>query len=323
MPEDLAERKEPQAVGTNPSTQDHWTEQYRVALHAYMAGGGEAALRSAHRIGRAALADGAGLLDVVILHHAALERVPATQANRSSGDRISGNFLAESLAPFEMAFRGYEEANDALKHVDSVLEQEAKRMAHLIHDEVGQLLFALHMALAELNRRVDPSLHPEMHVITKLALSMEEQIHQLSHELRPMILEDLGLVPALEFLARGIRERSGTRVTILAFIRDRLPLSVETTLYRVVHEALTNIVKHSKATRAEVILEEKEGTIQCSVRDNGIGCVRSTLDGNETDGLGLVGIRERVDSAGGTVHITSHPSRGTQIHIEVPLGGLA
>ncbi len=322
MAERVAETTD--ALGADvPRNSDHWTVRYRLALEGYLAGAGESELRAAREIGRTALADGAGLLDMAILHHAAMERVlPSLAEDRSAMLRASGDFLAESLASFEMAFRGYrDEANNALQRVNDVLEHESKRMAHFIHDEVGQVLFALHSAVADLNRRVDPSLHPEMQVIAKLALNMEERIRQLSHELRPVILEDLGLVPALEFLARGVSQRSGIVLTVLASLKDRLPLPVETVLYRVIHEALANVVKHSRATRGEVVLEHKDGTVHCSIRDDGVGCGSNAFEGADPGGLGLIGIRERVDSVGGGVHIRSHPNRGTQLHINIPVGG--
>src|SRR5206468_7695550 len=149
---------------------------------------------------------------------------------------------------------------------------------------------------------------------------VEAQLRRLSHELRPTILDDLGLKPAIEFLADGISKRTGRPVVVKASISERLPGPVETAMYRIVQEALTNVIKHAQATQAVVHLVRHQEALVCSIADNGRGFsggARSLRTHNE--GLGLIGMRERAASLGGTLSIDSSPGRGTTLKIVVPL----
>lgn len=303
------------AEGAVHSSAADWTEHYGSALQRYIAGAGEAELHTAQKIGRMALTEGARLKDVAKVHHEALETMPADIAGgRSAMLRAAGVFLTESLKPL------LADPNAGLS-LHALLEHEARRMAHFIHDELGQILFALNIAVADLNRSLEHSCHPEVDVVTRLAWQLEEQIHSLSHELRPVILEDLGLVPALEFLARGVSQRSGIRLEVSARLTRRLPNSAETVLYRTVQEALANIVKHSKATKGEIILEQDEETVTCTVRDDGVGFSLHGPQGGAPGGLGLIGMHQRVKSAGGNLSIRSEPNEGTRIYIGIPIAG--
>jgi signal transduction histidine kinase len=298
------------------------TEEYSVALGGYLAGAGETALRRAYEFGRTALVNGTGLLDMAIVHHDALEKtLPGVSSHREKPEalREAGQFLAESLSPFEMAYRGFKDANSALQHFNEVLEQEAKRIAHLLHDEAGQLLFAVHLALADLGRDMDPALQERFQKVTSLLTQVEERMRELSHELRPTVLDDLGLVPALENLARGVSRRNGIPIVVRSSLQGRLPPKIETAVYRIVQEAVTNAMKHSQATQVDVALEQIGQILTCAVRDNGVGFdADSVFSGKAQRGLGLIGIRERLDLLGGTLEIRSTTGKGTGLQVKIP-----
>ena len=149
---------------------------------------------------------------------------------------------------------------------------------------------------------------------------IEDDLRRLSHELRPTILDDLGLLPALEFLADGIAKRTGLPIEVGGSTHGRLPPVVETALYRIVQEALTNAVRHADAARVRVELQREPQAIRCSIADDGVGFdARTVLAHRGGPGLGLVGIRERLEAVRGSVQINSAPGQGTRLHVAIPL----
>jgi signal transduction histidine kinase len=152
---------------------------------------------------------------------------------------------------------------------------------------------------------------------------IEEQLRHLSHELRPTILDDLGLRPALEFLADGVARRTGLQVAVAGSSGSsgaRLPAAVETALYRVVQEALTNVTKHAQATHVWVTLTHGEGHVRCAIRDDGVGFDPPTvLSRRGARGLGLLGIQERMHGVGGTLDVVAKPGGGTELIMSVPV----
>ncbi|TLY19450.1 MAG: hypothetical protein E6K67_04760 [Nitrospirae bacterium] len=229
-------------------------------------------------------------------------------------------FFAESLSPFEMTHRGYREANIALRHLNEMLEEEAKRIAHALHDEAGQLLASVHLALEEVAHELPPPAGDRLQKIRGLLDQIEMQLRRLSHELRPTILDDLGLFPALEFLATGISARTRIPISVEGSSEKRLPHVIETALYRIVQEALTNVTKHAQATRVTVCLQREDQMVRCSIRDNGIGFDSAVVLAPRIErGLGFVGIQERLNSLGGKLQIVSFPGRGTELLITIPL----
>ena len=212
------------------------------------------------------------------------------------------------------------QAEQALRGLNERLEEEAKRIAHALHDEAGQLLSSVHLALEEFGRELPPGARARLHTVKELLDQIEEELRRLSHELRPTILDDLGLLPALEFLGDRVAKRSGLVITVQGSTAGRLPSSVETALYRSVQEGLTNIGRHAQAARVHVDIQREGGTIQCSVRDDGVGFgVSEALSRRGERGIGLIGIRERVGALGGTLAIRSAPGQGTELLITIPL----
>jgi signal transduction histidine kinase len=214
-----------------------------------------------------------------------------------------------------------EQLRNLSAHLQSVREEERTRMAREIHDELGQSLTALKMDVSWLNRRF---LEKDASFNSKLA-SMEEVIdrtiqtvQKLSGELRPGILDDLGLAAAIEWQAEEFQNRTGIECEIspgpeeLVLNRDQ-----STTLFRIFQETLTNVIRHARATKVEVRLKEQNDSIVLQVKDNGRGITEAEISNSKS--FGLIGMRERVDFIGGEVKIAGSPGEGTRITVTLPL----
>ncbi len=209
-------------------------------------------------------------------------------------------------------------AEEALRHVNEALEEEVKRIAHALHDEAGQLLASVHIGLADVARDLPPHAAQRLEDVRGLLDKIEEQLRHLSHELRPTILDDLGLGPALEFLAEGVSRRTGLQIVVEGSPGKRLPAPTETALYRIVQEALTNVTKHAQATRVSITFVRSGRLLRCAVRDDGVGFdVPTVLTRRGSRGLGLTSIQERLHAVGGTLDIIATPRGGTQLIISV------
>lgn len=310
-------------------------EQYSATLRDYLEGAGEASLKRAYDLGHQALVEGLGLLDVAAVEHRALVKGLLRARTPKEGARAleaAKEFFTEFLSPFEMAHRGFQEANAVLRRLNEMLEEQARQIAHALHDEAGQLLVVVHLALQELADELPPPARDRLREVHNLLDQIEEQLRRFSHELRPPILDDLGLVPALEFLAEGVSKRAGIPITVEGSTQGRLPPPIETALYRCVQEALTNVSKHAGASGASIHLQQETKRICCCICDDGVGFDATVLAaprGQEelfgagsrrrVRGLGLIGIHERLKAIGGTLEITSTAGRGTELRITVPL----
>ena len=298
-------------------------EEYSSVLKSFLQGAGESALQRAYEIGRAALTAGVGVVELSRFHHAALENLLLQDESPLETKRklqAAADFFAETVSPYEMAYRGFHEASQTLRHFNELLEEEAKRIAHALHDEAGQLLVAIYIALEELSWK-HPRARPQIAKTRDLLDKIEEQLRRLSHELRPAILDDLGLVPALHFLGEGVAQRTGLQVTIDSSQWSRCSPSLESTLYRVIQEAFNNIVRHAKATHVQVTLTRQAPSIECIVRDNGTGFeLKPAQAFTGEQGFGLRGIRERVSIVGGTLQINSSKGQGTELVVTLPEG---
>lgn len=280
-------------------------------------------LHRGYELGRKALESGLGVLDIAALYQKTLAKaLSGAQAPEESRRMVkaAASFFIESLAPFEMTHRAAKEANTALRHLNEKLEEEAKRIAHSLHDETGQFLACTQLALEEIRCDLPPAFHGRLQQIRAILEQLAGHLRQISHELRPKILDDYGLIPALEFLAAGISKRSKLQISVEGAEKDRLPTAVETALYRIVQEALTNASKHAHATRVTVRVERGTRAILCSIRDDGVGLDRSVLTNrHKQSGLGLLGIRHRLEPLGGMLQIDSERGHGTHVRISIPL----
>ena len=424
-------------------------KEHEMVLRDYLGGSGEAALQRGFELGRRALADGLGVLEVVRLHHEALLEVSPPALTRAEWVRTimaAERLLVESLTPFEMTHRGFQETNAALRvseeqyrelfenandivfttdlegnvtsinragerlsgyqrhevlsmnftavvppeyvevarrarevklsgekdttryelelltkdgrrvplevstrliyrggtavavqgiarditerkqaeqallRVNERLEEAIKRIAHALHDEAGQLLTTVYLAVAEIAGQLPPEYRERLERISVPLDQAADQLRRLSHELRPVILDDLGLLPAFQFLAQGVSKRTGLVISVEGSMEDRLAPVVETALYRIVQEALTNASKHARATHVNILLRPEGQMISCTIRDDGIGFDLPALCAKKDKPcLGLIGIRERLAALNGTLSITTAPGEGTTLEMRIPL----
>jgi signal transduction histidine kinase len=300
-------------------------DEYCSSLREYVATGGEPALGRAYELGRRALTEQKSLVEIASLHHHAvmvLVRGAETEKRRESLLRSSAEFLAECLSPYEMAHRGFQDAVKALRQLNETLEEEIKRIAYAVHDEAGQLLVAVHLALAEVALELPEPQQAQFARIKEMLNQVEKHLRRYSHELRPTILDDLGWIPAIRFLAEGISKRANLPIHIDATDSGRLPNTIETTLYRIVQEALTNAVKHAKASNVWIRAWRENLVLCCSIRDDGGGFDSSQAQAAPCrKGLGLIAMQERVTAIGGTLHIETSLGHGTVLSIRLPLEG--
>jgi signal transduction histidine kinase len=302
---------------------DAFARQYSAALRQYLRNGGEAALVRAYELGRQSLRDGRGVLSMIALHHDTMAKLLNGRSARAalSPDALTraGMFFTESMSPFEMTHRAFAEANAALHHMNQSLEEELKRIAHALHDEAGQLLAAVHLSLDQVERELGPGAPAGLTIVKQHLDDVYQQLRHLSHELRPTVLDDLGLVPAIEFLSQGIAKRSGLRIAVQSTPAVRLAVPIETVVYRVVQEALNNIHKHAQAKFVKIQVRISERFVKCFIADDGVGFnPDGTKDRPLVRGLGLLGMREKLQRLGGALKIESAPGRGTKLNITVP-----
>jgi two-component system, NarL family, sensor histidine kinase DevS len=208
-------------------------------------------------------------------------------------------------------------SRDAVRRVVEAQEAERARVARELHDETGQALTSMLLALKPLEQAVGgPEARQAVEGLRELVVATLQDVRRLAVQLRPAALDDFGLPAALTRLAATVSEQSGTQVDLEAHLGEqRLAGEVETTLYRIVQEALTNVVKHAEATRASVTLTRKPGSVVAVVEDDGRGFDVAAANG----GLGLIGMRERLAVVGGRLSIEASPGSGTTLVAEVPL----
>ena len=228
--------------------------------------------------------------------------------------------LAESLAARAAIAVDLSEqvSRDAVRRAVEAQELERARLARELHDETGQALTSILLGLKPLEQAADSAEAREaVASVRELVVSTLQDVRRLAVELRPTALDDFGLVPAVERLADTFREQSGLQVDLEAQLgEERLPSEAETTLYRVIQEALTNVVKHAHAGRVSILLQRKRGAVVAVVEDDGSGFDPAST---RADALGLAGMRERVALAGGRLQVESSSGAGTTLVAEVPV----
>ncbi len=231
--------------------------------------------------------------------------------------------LREARASEEKLQITYGELRSLTRRLEASKEDERKRIARELHDEMGQILSATKINLQILPSLPDAAVR-ERRIVDSVALvdRMIGQVRALSLDLHPPFLDELGLVLALRGYVEAVGRRSGIDIRVVADVEpERLPEEVEIHAFRLVQESVTNVVRHSGASQATVTVERRPHDLRLSVRDDGRGfAVAETLE-RATHGqhLGLLGMRERVGSLGGRFEIDSAPGRGTEIRIELSL----
>jgi two-component system sensor histidine kinase UhpB len=212
-----------------------------------------------------------------------------------------------------------------LSRIVAAQEEERRRVSRELHDQMGQTLAALSVGLEALKADFAdaPPALDRLRELQELTNGLSQKVHSLAWELRPPALDDLGLHTALQRYVEQWSERSGVAADWHAngFTSRRLPPEVETTLYRVVQEALTNVLKHAQASRVGVIMRVAADHVQAIVEDNGKGFdAESTMPAHDAPyHLGLVGMRERVLLVNGTLNLESVAGHGTTLYVRIPL----
>jgi signal transduction histidine kinase len=206
-------------------------------------------------------------------------------------------------------------------HLQIVREEERTRIARKIHDDLGQALTALKIDLSWLDKKLASQqdlIREKLRSMVTLINETVETVHNVSEDLRPGILDDFGLSAALEWQAEEFQKRTGMKCKT-RIPPDELDLSKEksTNLFRIVQEALTNVMRHALATKVEISLQEKEGKLLLEVVDNGRGITRAAI--SDSKSFGLIGIKERVYSLGGKVDIVGTPNEGTRLMVRMPI----
>jgi signal transduction histidine kinase len=296
-----------------------YTARCAAALRAHLGGAGESSLLAAYELGRDAQATGFGVLDLAAVVHAAVAELALTA--RGNGLDVvarAESFVLECFSPFEMTYRGARETNAALRRMDEVREEDIRRLARELHDEAGQMLVAAHLSLRDVAADLGPRATQALERVHDQLRKAEAELRRIAHEMRPSMLDDLGLVPALAFLAKGLSARYGVRMRMQGGA-DRLPADTETALYRITQEALNNAARHARAREVVVTLTQTSDRLRLSIVDDGCGFETDRLTRRSLEGLGLRGIRERLKPLEGTLELRSAPDQGTELDIEVPL----
>jgi signal transduction histidine kinase len=330
-------------------------QEYKSCLQDYLDGGEEAALQRAYELGRRALAEGLGVLEMVTIHGEALGKVLFGALKPEESVRVvkAAEFSVESLSPFEMTYRAFQEANVKLRllseHLQSVREDERSQMARDIHDELGQALTCLKMDLSWLSNRLSDdaskispsngaaasarrfrsksrggkksvaqeSLLEKTKAMLKFTDETIETVRRISQELRPSSLDDLGLSAAMEWQAQEFQTRTGIACALTLPSNDvAMDRKRSTAMFRIFQETLTNVARHSNATHVSIILKKESGGMSLIVKDNGRGITEGEI--SDSKSLGLVGMRERALLLGGEFCIKGVPEKGTIVNVRVP-----
>jgi signal transduction histidine kinase/HAMP domain-containing protein len=250
------------------------------------------------------------------------ERVSERTAELQAANRDLGVEVAERTRAEALLQRSREELRALSAGLQAAREAERARMAREIHDELGQQLTGIKMDVARLPRLVEGPSRAGVQARTEAMLALIDltiqTVRRLATELRPGILDDFGLVAAIEWQAHEFEKRSGIACGLSAGV-ERIELETDraTAVFRIFQETLTNVARHAEATRVDVTLDVRADCLELSVRDNGRGIPAEALNGRGS--LGLLGMRERVHLLAGVLDIRGEDGQGTTVFVKVPL----
>lgn len=229
-------------------------------------------------------------------------------------------FLNEKGKPYQYLAIRYEiterkrveqELQKMMTTIIDVQEEERKRLSRNLHDGIGQNLYS---HLITINRLISEVDHPLLHQMQKEATQLIEEIREISWELRPSVLDDLGLVPAIRSFLSRFSDHYNIDVYFECILHRRLNISIELTIYRIIQEALTNVRKYAEVSEARVTVRELDDAVRVMIEDKGQGFDME----KESLGVGLFSMDERARSVGGEFSILASPGKGTKIILEVP-----
>lgn len=240
------------------------------------------------------------------------------------GKRVSFVMLddvTEKLKAEEELISSYNQLQELTAHLQVVREEERTRIAREIHDELGQQLTALKMDASLISKKInngDKVITEKLSNMISLIDDTVKTIRRISSDLRPGILDDLGLIPALEWQGEEYEKRTGIKLQFHTNVTDiTLEREISTNIFRIFQEALTNIIRHSHATQIETSVLKNENNLVLSIKDNGRGFELDKLKNKRS--WGIVGMKERASLLNGEFVIESEKLKGTTIKLKVPL----
>ncbi|MGZ9148965.1 MAG: PAS domain-containing sensor histidine kinase [Candidatus Deferrimicrobiaceae bacterium] len=251
------------------------------------------------------------------------KRVEERTAELVAANKLMKKMLDEGKRAEERLGKSRERLRNLSRRLQFLLEEERTRISREIHDELGQALTALKLDLSSIRRSlVSDGLAEQsakVHEIERAVNRIIRTMRRISTELRPGILDELGVAAAIEWMAKDFQNRTGIGCQVTIQAVDKISDTVRATaIFRIVQEALTNIMRHAAASQVNVSLEKKDDTLIVEVRDNGIGIMEGRIFDSKS--LGLIGIRERVLLLGGEAVISGKPGEGTLVRVALPMG---
>lgn len=256
--------------------------------------------------------------------------MPAVK-KRSSGHRDIQTDIGQSISngrsrTIPKQVEGLRDSRQQLRalaaYLQSARENERSLIAREIHDELGSMLTGLKIDLSWLAGRLPVDQMPlleKSRAMSKLVSSIIQSVRRISTDLRPAMLDDLGLVAAIEWQTQEFQRRTGicTRFTSTLLRNGKLDRELDTAVFRILQETLTNVARHANATRVNITLKEKTGGIILTVRDNGKGITQRQIFHRTS--LGILGMRERALLLGGEIIIVGLPGKGTTVAVDIPI----
>ncbi len=236
----------------------------------------------------------------------------------SSAEKLAQDELRESENSLKISGQ---KLKNLTNHINKLREKERKEISREIHDDIGQALTALKLDLSWISKKRKIKADDILVKIEEMKQNIDQtikSIQKISLELRPGLLDDLGLVYAIKWQCKQFSSRSGIKSAVKISSEDLIvdeTISVE--LFRILQEVLTNVSRHSNASKVKVTLQEKKNILELKIVDNGIGITEKKID--DANSLGLIGIHERVNSINGTILIKGKKNIGTEISVKVKL----
>jgi signal transduction histidine kinase len=286
-------------------------------------------IEKTHRIAREANVHLNGMIET--LHQRSLDL--ATSNRQLRQEIAQRKSVEESLRESEQHYSKLLEESRLLQEQLRLLsrqlllaqEEERKRISRELHDEIAQTLTGINVRLAALKTESTVNTKGLQNKITSTQRMVEKSVdivHRFARELRPMVLDDLGLIPALHSFMKGFTKRTGIHIRFTTFTSGRinqLNNATRTVFYRVAQEALTNVARHAHASRVDLSIQKLPRAVGLTIKDNGKSFqVDRVLHAKKNKRLGLLGMRERVEMVGGSLRVESAPGQGTTIRAEIP-----
>jgi signal transduction histidine kinase len=205
--------------------------------------------------------------------------------------------------------------------LESIQEEERINIAREVHDELGQELTGVKLELSFLRDQLathDPAVLTRVESIAKQVDGTMQSVRKIATELRPVVLDQLGLIPAIEWQAGQFQAKTGIQCTLNIYLRAvDLAIDRSTAVFRIFQEILTNVARHAQASHVDISMQECRGHLLLQVTDDGRGITDSEMSGVKS--LGLLGMRERALLLGGETKIERHPDKGTMVTVRLPL----